>query len=101
MAELDDPMWDEEPLLDSREYLYIHEIPRPATPHPHPQPIPATPTLQPDHGLPDTPPQQPNQVELSQELELMELDVLDAVSDFIDMPEDFEAWVHNVLSYQF
>ena len=40
-----------------------------------------------------------------QELELMELDVPDDISDLIDMPEDivsdFEAWAHDVLSYEF
>ena len=39
-ADLDEPVWSKEPVLDSREYLCIHEAPRPATP----QPIPATPT---------------------------------------------------------
>ena len=34
VAKLDNPMWDEEQVLGSREYLYIHEIPRLATP-PH------------------------------------------------------------------
>ena len=31
---LDEPMWDEELVPDSRGYLCIHEIPRLATPHP-------------------------------------------------------------------
>ena len=74
-------------------------------PPPHPQPVPVTPAPQPNQGLPDTPPQHPNQVEVPPELELMELDVLDDIPDLIDMPEDtvldFEAWAHNVLSYQF
>ena len=39
-----DPVWSKEPVLDSKEYLYIHKIPRPATPpnQPSPQPIAAT-----------------------------------------------------------
>ena len=43
-AELDDPMWDEEPVPDSREYLCIHEIPWLAIPPP--QPMPVIPSLQ-------------------------------------------------------
>ena len=96
-------MWDREPVPDNREYLFIHEIPRPATKHL--QPVPATPSLKPDKGLPDTPPQQLKQVEVPPELELMELDVQDNIADWIDVPKDivsdFEAWAHNVQSYQF
>ena len=97
--------WMKEPVMDSRKYLCIHEIPRLAIPPPHQQPIPATPSIQPDQGLPDTPPQQPNQVEVPPQLELMELDVPDDIPDFVDVPEDlvldFETWAHDVLSYQF
>ena len=63
------------------------------------------PLPQPNQGLPDTPPQQSNQVEVPPELELMELDVPDDIPDLIDVPKDivldFEAWAHDVLSYQF
>ena len=31
-VDLDDPVWSEEPVPDSQEYLCIHQIPRPATP---------------------------------------------------------------------
>ena len=80
-------MWDKELVLDSGEYLSIYEIPRLATPLPHPQPIPVTLLPQPDQGLPDTPSQQPNQVEVPPELELMELHVLDDIPDLIDVPK--------------
>ena len=51
-AGLDNSMWDEEPVLDSREYLCSHEIPRQAIP----QPAPATPLLQPaEESLPHHP----------------------------------------------
>ena len=33
-ANLDDPVWDEEPVPGSREYHCIHETPRPAIPTP-------------------------------------------------------------------
>ena len=56
MAELDDPVSDKKLIVDSREYLCIHEIGRLATPQP-PQPVPVTPTPQPNQVLPDTPPQ--------------------------------------------
>ena len=62
MAELDNPVWDEGSVLDSREYLYIHEIPRPDTSPQHPKPISVTPPKQTDQELPDTPFQQPSQV---------------------------------------
>ena len=70
-----------------------------------PQPIPAPHPSSLTQGLWDTPPQQPNQVEVFPELELMELDVSDVIPDLIDVPKDivldFEAWAHDVLSYQF
>ena len=94
MAELDDTMWDEEPVPDRREYLCIHEIPRPATPPP-----------QPNQGLPYTPSQQPNQVEVSPEFELIKLDIPADIPLLIDLSKDklsdFEAWTPDVLSYQF
>ena len=103
MAELNDPMWNNEAELDSNDYLCIHGIPRTAILPPHALPAPASP--QPDQGLPDTPSQQPNQVEEPTELELMELDVPDDIPDFIDVSEDivfeFEAWANDVLSFQY
>ena len=103
MAELDDSEWDEELVLDSEEYLCIPENPRLATLPPHPQPIPVIPPPQPNQGLPDTLPKQLNQVEMAPKLELMELDILHDTPDLIDIPKDivsdFEAWVHDVLSY--
>ena len=66
---------------DSQEYLCIHLIPRPATPPP-----------------------QPNQVEMSPELENMEMNILEDIQDLINIPEeillDFDAWAHSVLEYQ-
>ena len=86
VAELDDPVWHKELVLNSRDYLCIHEIPRPATPPPQPQPGTATPTPQPDQGLPDTPPHQANQVGVLPELELMELDIPDDIPELIGAP---------------
>ena len=98
------PCVDKEPVLDSREYLCIHEIPRLATSPPHPQSVSVMTPSHLDQGLADTPSQQPNQVEGTPELELMELDVLDDIPDLIDVPKDivsdFEAWPHDVLTYQ-
>ena len=48
-------------------------------PHPTPTVCTSDPTPQPKQGLPDMPPQQPNQGEVSPELELMELDVPDDI----------------------
>ena len=92
-------MWDKELVLDSREYLCIHEIPMLASPHPHPIPVASPP--QPDQGLSDPPPQQPNHMEVPPEVKWMELDI----PDFKDIPKDIvldaEAWARDVLSYQF
>ena len=101
-VELDDPMWDKDPLPDSREYHCIHGIPRLTTPpQPHSlyqQPHPAA-----HQGVSAMPPQQPYQVEVPSKLELMEMDIPDDIPDLIDVPEDivldFEAWAHDVLSY--
>ena len=105
MAELDNPVWDEELVPDNREYLYIYEIPRPGTPPPHPQPIPLTLPLQPWPRTSRHTYEQPKQVEVFPELELMEQDVPDNIPDLIDVPRDtlldFEAWAYDVLSYQF
>ena len=84
---------------------WYYEIPRLATLLPPLQAILATPSLQPDQWIPVTPLQQPNQVEVPWELELMELDIPDDIPDLIDIPKDivsdFEAWAYDVLSYQF
>ena len=53
-ADLDDMVWDEELVPDSREYLCIYEIPRLTTPTP--QPVPLTPPQQPNQGVPAMPP---------------------------------------------
>ena len=58
--DLNDPVCDEKQVPDSREYLCIHETPRPAMP----QPIPVTPPSQQDQGILATLPQQSDQVEL-------------------------------------
>ena len=104
-VDLDDPGQDEEPVPDSREYLYIHVIPRPATQTSPPQPIPVTPSLQPNKGVPATPPQQPDQVKVPQEFELMEPDIPENIPYLLDVPQEvmsyFDAWDHDVLSYQF
>ena len=46
-----------------------------------------------------------HQVEVPQELKLMELNILDDIPDFLDVPDEvmfyFDAWAKNVLSYQF
>ena len=56
-ADVDDPVWDEEPVSDSRVYLCIHEIPRLATPTPPLQPVPEILPPQPTQGVPTMPPQ--------------------------------------------
>ena len=102
-ADLDDPVWDEESVQDSRKSICIHEIPRPATPTA--QPVPAIPPLQPDQGIPAMLPQQPDQVEVLLEFELMEPDIPEDIPDLLDVPQEvmseFDAWAHDVLSYQF
>ena len=72
-AGLDDQVWSTSPLLNSQEYLCIHEVPRPATPpnQQSPHPIPATPPPQPNQGVPVTPPLQPDQLEMPPNNELM------------------------------
>ena len=42
-ADLDDLVWDEDPVPDSREYLSIHKIPRPAA-NPTPKAQPRSPS---------------------------------------------------------
>ena len=61
-AGLDDPIWDEEPVLDNREYLCIHDIPRLATLSQHPQPALLTPPPQPHQGVPASPTQHQDKV---------------------------------------
>ena len=103
-ADLDGPVWDKDPVPDSRKYICIHEIPRLASPTQTQQPIPLTPPLQPDHGFPAMPLQQPDQVEMSPEIELMEQDIPEDIPDLLDVLKevmsDFDAWAHNILSYQ-
>ena len=88
MAQMDNTVWDKKTVPGSRVYLCIHEIPRPATPPPHTQPIPVTSPPHPNQGLPDTPSQYPNQVEVALELELIDLNVPDDIPDLIDVPKD-------------
>ena len=80
-ADLDDPVWSEEAVPDSQEYLCIHQKPRAATP-----------------------PLQPNQVEMPPEPEHMGIHILEDIPDHISIPEeiisDFDAWTHSVLEYQ-
>ena len=99
-ADLGDPVWDEEPVPDSREYLWIHEIPRPATSTPphslYQQPHPCSPTKE---------SQKPDQMEVPPEFEVMELDTPEDIPDLLDVLQevmsDLDAWAHDVLSYQF
>ena len=50
-------------------------------------------------------PQQPDQVEVFQEFEVLELDIPEDKTDLLDVPQevmpDFDAWGQDVLSYQF
>ena len=59
-GDLDDQVWNREPVLDSSECFCTHEIPSLTTPTPPPQPIPVTPPPQPDQGVPATLSQQPD-----------------------------------------
>ena len=105
-VDIDDPLWSEEPALDSWEYLCIHDIPRPANPPNHSflQPVPAAPPPQPNQGVPVTPSPQPDQVEMLPDYELMELDILEDIPDLVYIPEkmmsEFDDWAQDVLSYQ-
>ena len=89
-VDLDDPVWSKDLVLDSCEYLHMHEIPRLATPPP-----------QPIQGVPASKPPQPDQVEMPPDL--MELDILEDIPNLLDVPEEvisgFEAWVQSVLDY--
>ena len=87
-ADLDNLVWDEEPVPDSREYLCIHEILRPAMPTPPSWPIPVTPPLQPNQGVSATPHQQPDHVEVVPEFELMELDIPEDIPGLLDVPQE-------------
>ena len=64
-ANLDDPVWPGEPMPDSQEYLWIHKIPRPASP-----------------------PLQLSQVDMPPEPVLMELATPEDISDLTDIPEE-------------
>ena len=68
-------VWPEEPVPDNWEYLCIHEIPRPATP-----------PLHPNQGVPATPPQQADQIEMHLDHELMELQNPADIPDLIYVP---------------
>ena len=102
-ADLNNPLWYEEPVADSREYPCIHEISSLATPSPLPQPIPVTQALQPNQGVPAISPQQADQVEVPPEFELMELDITEDLPDLLDLPEDvmsnFDTCAQDVPSY--
>ena len=67
------------------------------------QGVPATPSLQPNQGVPATPPPQSDQIEMAPDHELMELDMLEYIPDFLDVPEevisDFDVWAQSVLDY--
>ena len=63
-VDLGDPVCPEEPVLDSWGYLCIHKIPRIGTPPP-----------QPNQGVSVTPPPQPDQIEMSPDYKLMELNI--------------------------
>ena len=101
-------MWSEECVLDSQVYLCILEIPRLAIPPNWPplQPIPPTPSPQLSQELPVTLHPQPNQVQMPQHYELMdlELDIPKDILDLLDVPQDvmsnFNTWVQDVLTYQ-
>ena len=101
-ADLDDPVWSKEPVLDSHEYLCIHEIPRPAIPTSQTnQGVPAIQPPHPNQGVPAMPPQQPGQVERPPDV--LKLDIPESIPDLLDVPEevisDFEAWAQSVLDY--
>ena len=50
-------------------------------------------------------PQQPEQVEVPPEFEVMELNIPEGILDLLDEPQevmsDFDAWAQDVLNYQF
>ena len=66
---------------DSQEYLHILQI-----------------------SITATPPPQPNQVQMSPELEQMDIDIPEHLPDLLDVPEellsDFDSLAHSVLDYQ-
>ena len=98
-------MWDKEVVPDSKEYLCIHEIPRPTTPTPLPQPIAVIPAPQPYQGVPSMPPQQTDQVEVAPEFEWKEPGISEDIPDLLDVPQevmsDFDAWAQDVLHSSF
>ena len=79
-ADLDGPVWSEEPVPDSQEYQCIHLIPRPATP-----------------------PLQPNQVEICPEPGSMDIDIPEDIPYLINVLEelflDFDLLAHSVMEY--
>ena len=68
-------------------------------------PIPETTPPWLNQELPVTPLPQPDQVEMSLDYEVMDLDIPEDLPDLIDVPEDvmsdFDAWVQDVLGYQY
>ena len=84
-ADLDDPVWSEEPIPISCQQLWIHQI------------LHHTPRLA-------TPPVQPIQEEIPPEPEPTDIKILDDLPDTMDVAEehlcDFDSWAHNVLEYQ-
>ena len=80
-ADLDDPIWSEKPVPNSREYLCIPQISRQATPAP-----------------------QAGQVEMPQKPEQMNINILENLPDLINVPKelllDFDSWAQSVLDYK-
>ena len=71
---------------------------------PSPQPTPVTPPPTAWPRSSSHAPQQPDQVKVLFEFELMELDIPKVIPYLLDVPQevisDFDACVHDVLSYQ-
>ena len=93
-ADPDNPVWSEKPVPVSKEYLCIHQIPRPATPPLQPNPV----------EMPATPAQQSDQVKMLPEPEPMDTGIPGDIPDLIHVPKeilwDSDAWAHSVLEYQ-
>ena len=83
-ADLDDPVWSEEPILNSQQHLCIHQIPY------HPPRSAAQPP-------------QPNQVEVPSEPEQMDIKIVDDLLGIINVLKEllsyFDSWAHSVLEY--
>ena len=88
-AGLDDPVWSEQSLLDSHEYLCIHKIPRPATPpHSSIKEFQKPHIHSPNQGVPANLSPQPDQTEMPLDHEHMELNIMEDITDLIDDPEE-------------